>query len=81
MNYLDVIISVLLLYGIVKGYSNGIIKEITNIISVFLAIYIGVHFSELIHPKITSYMNNDYTQVIPLLAFLLVFIIILIIIK
>jgi len=81
MNYLDVIISVLLLYGIVKGYSNGIIKEITNIISVFLAIYIGVHFSELIHPQINSHMNSDYTNAIPLLGFLLVFIIIFIIIK
>ncbi len=81
VNYLDIIISVLLLYGMVKGYSNGIIKEITNIISVFLAIYIGIHFSELIHPHINSYVINDYTKAIPLLAFLFVFIIILIIIK
>ena len=30
MNYLDIIISVPLLYGVVKGFSNGIITEISN---------------------------------------------------
>ena len=29
MNYLDLIIAVPLLYGLVKGFSNGLIKEVT----------------------------------------------------
>ena len=81
MNYLDIIISVPLLYGIVKGFSNGIITEISNIISVSLAIYIGIHFSGLIHPYLSSEILSDYSKAIPLIAFLLVFIIILVIVK
>ena len=81
MNYLDIIISVSLLYGLIKGYSNGIIKETTNIISMFLAIYIGVHFSKLIHPYLNLDMISDYAGAIPLIAFLIIFIITLITIK
>lgn len=81
MNYIDIIISILLLYGLAKGFSNGIIKEITNILSVFLAIYIGIHFSALIEPYLHSNTLSGYERAMPLIAFLIVFIIILIIIK
>ena len=81
MNYLDVIISVSSLYGLIKGFSNGIIKELTNIISLILAIYIGVHFSVLVEPYLSSVLLGDYQRIIPLLAFLIVFLVILIIIK
>ena len=81
MNYLDIIIAIPLLYGTVKGFSNGIITEISNIISVFLAIYIGVHFSEFTHPYLNLDMLSDYSNLIPLIAFLLVFVLIIIIVK
>ena len=81
MNYLDIIIIVLLFYGLAKGFSNGIIIEVSNIISVFLAIYIGVHFSQLIYPYLSLKILSDYTNIVPLVAFFLVFLIILIIIK
>ena len=81
MNYLDIIISICLLYGIVRGFSNGIIIEISNIISVFLAIYLGIHFSEFIYPYLSLDRLSDYSNIIPLVSFLIVFIIIIIIIK
>ena len=81
MNYVDIIISIPLLYGLIKGFSNGIIKEITNTLSVFLAIYIGIHFSTLIEPYLQSDALSNYERTIPLIAFLIVFIVILIIIK
>ena len=81
MNYLDIAVVISLLYGMVKGFSNGIITEISNIISVFLAIYIGIHFSQLIYPYLNLEMLSDYSNAIPLIAFLLVFVIILTIVK
>ena len=81
MNYLDIAIAVPLLYGLIKGFSNGIIKEITNVLSVVLAIYVGVHFADLIEPYLRSSVLSDYERAMPLIAFVLVFIIILIIIK
>lgn len=81
MNYLDIIIVVSLFYGIVKGFSNGIIIEVSNIISVLLAIYIGIHFSQLIYPYLKVDILSNYSNAIPLIAFLIVFIIIIIIVK
>ena len=81
MNYLDIVILILSLYGLSKGFSNGIITEISNLISVFLAIYIGVHFSELIYPYLNLNILNDYSNLIPLIAFLIVFVLIIIIVK
>ena len=81
MNYIDIIISVSLLYGLIKGFSNAIIKEITNTLSVFLAIYTGVHFSTLVEPYLQSDALSNYERAIPLIAFLIVFIVVLIIIK
>ena len=66
MNYLDIVILILSLYGLSKGFSNGIITETSNLISVFLAIYIGVHFSELIYPYLSLNILSDYSNLIPL---------------
>jgi membrane protein required for colicin V production len=81
MNYLDIVIIIPLLYGLAKGFSNGIIIELSNIISVFLAIYIGIHFSELVYPYLKIDILNDYSNLIPLIAFLIVFIVIMVIVK
>ena len=81
MNYLDIVIMISFLYGAVKGFLNGIITEISNIISVFLAIYIGIHFSQLVYPYLNLDILSDYSNAIPLIAFLIVFIIIIIIVK
>tara|TARA_B110000196_G_C20895045_1_gene543195 strand:- start:216 stop:767 length:552 start_codon:yes stop_codon:yes gene_type:complete len=81
MNYIDIIISVPLLYGLIKGFSNGIIKEITNVFSVVLAIYVGIHFADLIEPYLQSDVLSGYERAMPLSAFLIVFIVVLIIIK
>ena len=58
-----------------KGFSNGIIIEISNLISLFLAIYIGVNFSQLIYPYLKTEILSDYSNIVPLIAFLIVFII------
>ncbi|SVE29062.1 uncharacterized protein METZ01_LOCUS481916, partial [marine metagenome] len=72
MNYLDIAIAVPLLYGLTKGFSNGIIKEITNVLSVVLAIYVGVHFSNLIEPYLQAGALSGYERAMPLIAFLIV---------
>ena len=81
MNYIDIVVLISGLYGLIKGFSNGIITETSNLISVFLAIYIGVHFSELIYPYLNLNILSDYSNIIPLAAFLLFFIIIITIVK
>ena len=77
MNYLDIIISVCLLYAIIKGFSNGLIKEITSLVSLFLGVYVGVNFAEYLVPKVVEVFSiNEGIGVI--LAFSTLFLVTLI---
>ena len=80
MNYLDIIISASLLYAIIKGFSNGLIKEVTSLISLFLAVYVGVNFAEYIEPKVLDIFstNEDIGFV---LAFCILFLVTLVVVR
>lgn len=57
MNYLDIIIAAPVLYALIKGFLNGLIKEITSLISLIFGVYFGINFSEYLAPKITNTLN------------------------
>ncbi|MBC8265362.1 MAG: CvpA family protein [Flavobacteriales bacterium] len=80
MNYLDIAIAAPLLYGLVKGFSNGLIKEITGLLSLVVGIYIALNFSNLLEPHLRGVFDN-YEQFKPLLAFAILFISVLLLIK
>ena len=71
MNSLDIAIATPLLYGLIKGFSNGLIKEITDLLSLVLGIYIAVIFSIFLEPHLSGIDN--YEQFIPILAFAILF--------
>jgi len=58
MNYLDVVIATSLLYGIIKGFSNGLIKEVTSLLALLFAVYMAINFSAYLNPKITSLLKG-----------------------
>ena len=74
MNYLDIIIVVPLLYGLLKGFSNGIIKEVTSLFSLFIGVYLAVNFSEFLEPKFINILDG-YQEFIPVLAFGVLFLV------
>ena len=80
MNYLDIAISAPLLYGLIKGLSNGLIKEITGLLSLILGVYIAVNFSIFLEPRLIGVFNN-YEHVKPILAFSILFIATIVIVK
>ena len=80
MNYLDIAIAVSLLYGLIKGFSNGLIKEITGLLSLVVGIYVALNFSNLLEPHLSRIFDN-YEQFKPLLAFAILFISVLLLIK
>ena len=73
MNYLDIAIAVPLLYGLVKGFSNGLIKEITGLLSLIIGIYIAVNFSILLEPYLSGIFGY-YDQFKPIIAFIILFV-------
>ncbi|WP_010181963.1 CvpA family protein [Aquimarina agarilytica] len=46
MNYLDIILGILLLYGLVKGVMKGLFVELSSLIALIAGIYGATHFSD-----------------------------------
>jgi len=80
MNSLDIAIAGLFLYGLIKGFSNGLIKEITDLLSLVLGVYIAVNFSIFLEPRLRGSFDN-YEQFKPILAFAILFIATMFIVK
>ena len=80
MNYLDIIITVSLLYGLIKGFSNGLVKEVTSLSALFIGVYVALNFSEFLEPKFIDVLDG-YQQFVPVLAFGILFLVSVLCIK
>ena len=80
MNYLDIIIVVPLLYGLIKGIKHGLVKEITGLVSIVVGVYVSIHFSELLTPYFKEILKGN-ESFIPILSFALLFVVTLLLIK
>lgn len=76
-NWIDVIIIILLLWSIVKGFRKGFIIELASLLALILGIYGAIKFADLTAAYLSENVNlpEDYT---PLIAFALTFIVIVI---
>ncbi|MBT5749832.1 MAG: CvpA family protein, partial [Flavobacteriales bacterium] len=74
MNYLDTLIAVPLLYGLIKGFSNGLIKEITSLLALFIGVYVAINFSSYLDPKFIDIFDG-YKEFIPVLSFGILFLV------
>ena len=74
MNYLDIIIAVALLYGLIKGFSNGLIKEVTALVSLLVGVYVAINFSLYLEPKVADVLGG-YEQFISIIAFAILFLV------
>jgi len=74
MNYLDIIIVVPLLYGLIKGLSNGLIKEVTALVSLLVGVYVAINFSLYLEPKVADVLGG-YEQFISIIAFAILFLV------
>lgn len=45
MNFIDIILGALILYGIVKGFINGLFIEVASLIALIAGIFGAIHFS------------------------------------
>ena len=47
MNELDFIVAIILLIGLFRGYRNGLIKEVFNLVILFSSLYLSIRFSQI----------------------------------
>ena len=45
MNTLDIILSALLLYGLIRGFIKGFFVEVTSLVALAIGLYGAIHFS------------------------------------
>lgn len=80
MNFLDIILGLLLAWGIYKGIKNGLFIELASLAALIVGIYAAIHFKYIIGDYITEQWEwNENT--INIAAFILTFILVVLIIN
>lgn len=74
MNYLDIIIVVPLAYGLIKGFSNGLIKEVTALAALLVGVYVAINFSLYLEPKVTDVLDG-HKRFVSISAFTILFLV------
>lgn|SRR5690606_30189400 len=77
MNYIDIVIGGLLVYGIFRGFVKGLFIEIASILALIVGIYGAIHFSYYIGDFLQQKVDWDPSYV-SLAAFALTFLAIII---
>ncbi|MXN92562.1 CvpA family protein [Flavobacterium sp. Sd200] len=72
MEFIDIILGGLLLYGLIKGLWNGLITELASLVSLFIGIFVAVKFSGYVGTLLASHVED--VKYISVIAFALTFI-------
>lgn len=80
MNYIDIILGILLLWGLVRGFMKGLFVSLASLIALVAGIYIAIHFSHIIGEYLQQYV--DWQEgVMKLAAFAITFLLVVILIS
>ncbi|MHA7055596.1 CvpA family protein [Aquimarina sp. M1] len=80
MNYLDIILGILLLWGLIRGFSKGLFVSLASLVALVAGIYIAVHFSHLAGGYLEKYVNWG-DGAMKLTAFAITFIVVVVLIS
>ncbi len=80
MNTIDIVLGVILLFGLIRGLMKGFFIELASLIALIAGIYIAVHFSYILKDFLLPYISWE-EKYLQLLAFALTFIIVVIFIS
>lgn len=75
MAILDIILGILLLLGLWKGFNNGLLIELASIVALIAGFYGAIHFSYIAGDYLTEQMNWE-ERYVNLTSFVITFIII-----
>lgn len=77
MNFIDILIIIPVLWGFWRGFMKGVVMEVATLVAFFLGVWGGMKFSDLIAGYIRQWFTTE-SPYVPLIAFGLVFVAILI---
>ncbi|MEJ6582606.1 MAG: CvpA family protein [Crocinitomicaceae bacterium] len=73
MNFLDFLILGLLGYAAWKGFKKGFIIELFTFLALFIGLYAGIHFSDLVSEFLMEKMELEPSSYLPIISFAVVF--------
>lgn len=80
MGVLDIILGLLLLYGLYNGVKNGLLVELASLIALIAGLYGAIHFSYIVGEYLS--MKMDWSEsTMNTISFILTFIIIIILVN
>ncbi|MFB9055126.1 CvpA family protein [Mariniflexile ostreae] len=79
MGVLDIVLSILILFGLVRGFIKGFFVEVASLIALVAGVYGAIHFSHFAANFMSSYVEWD-EKTINITAFATTFIVIVLII-
>lgn len=77
MSFLDIVLGVLLAYGLYQGIKNGLFVELASLISLLLGIYFAIKFSSLVGNILSEFVHWN-PKTIQIFAFIITFIMVVI---
>ncbi len=80
MNSIDIILALILLYGLVRGFLRGLLAEIASLVGIVAGIFGAIHFSYLLSDFFSENLNWD-SRYVNLIAFAVTFILIVFLIS
>lgn len=80
MNTVDIVLALLLLYGLVRGFFRGLLAEIASLVGIVAGIYGAIHFSYILSDFFSENMNWD-SEYVNLIAFAITFVLIVFLIS
>ncbi|MDT0620296.1 CvpA family protein [Croceitalea vernalis] len=80
MSFIDIVLGILLIWGLYKGLKNGLFVELASLVALIAGIYGSIHFSYIASDYLSENMDwND--RYIKIASFLITFIAIVIIVN
>lgn len=80
MNIIDIILSIFLLLGIVRGFFKGFFVELAGLVALVLGIYGAIHFSDRMYYFLSLFITWE-EKYLSIVAFALTFILIVVLIS
>ena len=77
MNYFDIVIGIILIIGIIRGFKNGLVIELASLAALVLGVLGAIKFSGFTADWLSQYFTSNHIGII---AFLVTFVAIVIIV-
>ena len=76
-NSIDIVISIILIYGVIRGFYRGLFLEISALIRLLLGLYCAINFNSIIGKYLKEFISLDENYII-IISFLITLIIVVI---